>query len=137
MKQIEGRINQQILGVIGLKVKSVLGAKWSTRAYFGSLILLNEMLFTPKSFLLNLFNLLVTWLPSSQVAYNLFYHFTSPTDVTNQSQFSNVSDMMSTMLKFFCGETTWLYLVCNETNTLGCASWLHCNYQHCCCHFYD
>ena len=59
------------------------------------------MLFTPKSFLLNLFNLLVTWLPSSQVAYNLFYHFTSPTDVSNQSQFSNVSDMMSTMLKIF------------------------------------
>ena len=130
MKQIEGRINKQILGVRGLKVKSVLGAKWSpSELILVSLILLNEMLFTPKSFLLNLFNLLVTWLPSSQVAYNLFYHFTSPTDVTNQSQFSNVSDMMSTMLKIFCGETTWLYLVCSETNTLGCASWLHCNYE--------
>ena len=33
------------------------------------------------------------------------------------------------MLKIFCGETTWLYLVCSETNTLGCASWLHCNYE--------
>ena len=137
MKQTEGRINKQILGIIGLKVKSVREPSGPPELILVSLILLNGMLFTPKSFLLNLFNLLVTWLPSSQVAYNLFYHFTSPTDVTNQSQFSNVSDMMSTMLKIFCGETTWLYLVCNETNTLGCASWLHCNYEHCWCHFYD